>query len=414
MKHMTKFIALAVMLTACGGDKLGGFDPGEKEGPEIKPWEPVNPAPPITDLTPPQECETGAILGRLCVPGEELPANLARVYIWAADCNGEDVKLYSTQAKSDGQFGLLDVPVGNHTLYVEHALFGTNFKVDVSATQLTTLDNSTANAPTCGTVSKVRTAVITGANDKVEVHLETLGIPFHTFNHLNNGAIDFLSSLEVMQQYETIYVNCNVRAPERPDGGNFFFHETVPDPDYEGAAIRTYDYTALPYENLRAFVEAGGNLFVNDLSWPLVEHFNPALLNFYGAEDTNEQEVYVGDQQGERVGIIQTEQLQLFLGAEETTLQYNLPAWVVLEDVDDAVDIDITGNIKITDRRTRLLNNGAELGLFTLNDSPLMVSFSPYPEGGRVIFTTFHFIWTDIQETPEHMVNLLNYAVIQL
>ena len=136
-------------------------------------------------------------------------------------------------------------------------------------------------------------------------------------------------------------------------------------------------------ENAKAFVGAGGVLFVTDWSYDIVTRAFPGNIDFLGSEGTLD-----GAQRGE-IGRVTArvvdEQLAEALDVEQLSLTYNFSNWAVMEDVidEDNVRVWLRGDVSYRD------SEGG--GTIDLTDVPLLASIDVGGDfGGEVVVSTFH------------------------
>jgi murein DD-endopeptidase MepM/ murein hydrolase activator NlpD len=190
-----------------------------------------------------------------------------------------------------------------------------------------------------------------------------------------------------LSQYDIIFINCSPNA----------------DANAPGAANR-----------LKAWVSNGGQLYASDYAYSYIKEAFPGYLTFPA---------------NPKIGNAQTVQAEItdpglasVIGNNTINLNYNLPSWVVIDNVSTEVTTYLFGtyatstvapaassnnltttNEELHQHRDQVTNQG----IAEIQSGPLMVSF-PYGNG-NVVFTTFH---NEAQQS-EAEKKLLNYLVLR-
>jgi len=165
------------------------------------------------------------------------------------------------------------------------------------------------------------TLVVKGYYDRIEDILTVLSIDYHAIYLTELASYDLKDITE-------LYINCG-----------------------SGSSLETIDI-------VKTYVEAGGNLFVSDLSYPYIE---PWGLKFSPIGNT-----------GNVTAKIEDPGLRGFLeDRDEINIRYDLSGWAIITDKGPATTL-LSGNVQ------------------TIQNSPLAVMFKAGK--GNVVFTTFHNI----------------------
>lgn len=349
-------------------------------------------------------CRTGRVASTLCSPnGAALAA--ATVSAETRDCTGA-ATVVSTTTDGRGAFRLDDLRAGPTTVRVQSGRFTAQFQVEVRAGAQVTL-SPTGSSKVCLSPDAARLAVITGDYDRIEDLLDDLGFEYDLYcgDRLSHRpARALLSDREQLSAYDVLFVNCA-----------------------SGIDLRaTNPEVELIRENLRAFVANGGSIYASDLSadfvaavWPEAAQFTmrtapeveaPACCvcvdcpeacrldpPVEGGRCPDPSELPPDCRQGG--GVIGNGDVQQFV------------ARVVDEDlaelVGDAalpVSFPLSGWVEVEG-----LGRDAEV-LVGAGDRVLMFAFEPEPEGGRVVFTSFH----NHQQAEAPIRALLSALVFQL
>ncbi|MFC1996967.1 family 16 glycoside hydrolase [Chloroflexota bacterium] len=127
-------------------------------------------------------------------------------------------------------------------------------------------------------------------------------------------------------------------------------------------------------ESLRQFVSSGGSFYASDWAYTYVSNAFPNYINFYGANPKIGSSGYVN---ADIVDVGLANYLNPDNPPNSVNLKYNLSSWVVIDNVAPNTTVHLQGDVKTSG--------------VVLNNKPLTVSFSPFPENsGKVIYTTFH------------------------
>ncbi|MBD3372599.1 MAG: hypothetical protein GF403_07790 [Candidatus Coatesbacteria bacterium] len=180
--------------------------------------------------------------------------------------------------------------------------------------------------------------VIPGDYDEIEAILSDLGYNYTTLGDEDLADWSNLSGLRML------FLNCG--------------------------SDTSWAYNTSVIANLRRFVDEGGFLYASDWEWEYIEAAWPDAVEFLNEDGGYPDQGDVGTVTGE----ILRQELEDYLGASTVDIYYDLPYWVVIEDVGAGTETLIQGDVTYYGG--------------SLEDSPLMVDFA-YGDG-KVGYTTFH------------------------
>ncbi len=305
--------------------------------------------PPSTD-NPPSDVDDptplGGLRGRVCDPsGNEWVAG-ALVYSWFdLDGDGTVDGRRTDITDGDGRFGLDDLPPGHADVFIEKGSFSAEFEGVVVAGQVTNMP-----VETCLDRDSVNIAVVTGDYDDIGAILASMTIAYTNVNGVGStDYVDFLRDPVAMAGFDIIFINC-------------------------GQHTEWWAYSSEVGDNLRNYVLDGGNLYVSDWAYFMLEASHPDLLDFYG-DDTLGGAAAVGAP-GELAGVEVVDiHMQALLGTSVADLNFDYNAWAIPEAVGPDTTILVRGPAPI---------DGSSL---SVPNAPLAARAEP---GGRVIYTAFH------------------------
>lgn len=167
------------------------------------------------------------------------------------------------------------------------------------------------------------------------------------------------ASLAELEKYDAFYINCAGEAEGASD-------EVV-------SAIKEY-------------VKNGGVVYASDFAGGIISKAFPGKINFYKGYDTGTgndiSSAHVGAT-GDVTAKVVDSGLASVLGKTSVTINYDLPAWVVVDSAGAGTRVLMTGDVPITSYDLSSAESAK-----TLKDRPMVLSFS---EGkGEVLYTTFH------------------------
>lgn len=248
-------------------------------------------------------------------------------------------------------------------------------------------------------------AVVTGDFDSVENVLIDLGIAFtrvdgylagpaytlvepYDWTTLSPEVEDLFATDTALDAYDVIFLDCGMR----------------------GAAVHVYNDASTPdnqfaddpaaIANLKEYVEFGGQLYVSDRAWELVERAFPDMIDFLGddavlgAAEKGELSTVVGRVLDEEL----LEVLGLPEGSDEINVVFNNSEWAVMASAQ--AEVLIEGDVTWRDPGT-----GASV---EARGVPLLVTFDVGERGGKVVYTSFH---SDAQ-TADDVTRIIEYLVL--
>ena len=396
------FLSLAVIgATSCATDSLGTFnEDGETDdgGLTGRPGDDLDPIDPDDTNVTPNTCQTGAIMGRLCLPGSDQALSQAVVRVLGTDCLGTTTEFQVTAA-DNGQFSMAGLPAGDHTVYVDHPSLSATFDVTVLPGEIVLVDTTDPSQPLCLGNDEPRLAIIAGAFDSVDVVLDGLELEYHIYDDFGfagspSEAYSFLMDLDQMLDYDVIFFNC---------GGldRDFLSVTGDMGDYSSDGTLSYNFSSTIYNNLRAYISHGHSIYASDWAWPIVEGIRQEAVNWYGGEEYDANEVVVGEE-SDVYGKISDPDLQLFMATPSVAIDYDLGGWAVIDSVHNQVNVFVRGDVTVSDWNTGMS--------YDLMDKPLLIGYRPFPNSGYVLYTTFHYH----SQPSEQMLDILRYMIFQL
>ena len=408
MRHLLLYPLLVGALTGCtentifkNEDELAGLDPG-------------------------------SIIGRVCSPSGRTWLADAMAYAHLIDSDG---RLYDTRISytdRDGFFLLDDMPAGHtYTVYIQ---FGDEI-LETHTVSVDEREDVQIDEPDCFDPLELDVAVVTGDYDEFQDVLDHMG--FANYELVDGLYADemagFLMDLDTMLQYDIIVFNGgHVEAgmvyavpeeEEEEDGpGSIFdgeddtgsaedgpslddtgilggdegsssddFGDLTPDDgddtgveeDADGdaddgaeeeAPTVSYNHEVI-HNNIRAYVNSGGAIYASDWAYDVVEQVWPEAINFVGADEIPDS-AQMGEY-GVVTATVADDALAVWLDADYTQVEFDLPVWPPIEGVADTVSVHLTGNIEYREGTN----------IFPLTASPLLVSFTSGE--GKVAFSTF-------------------------
>lgn len=133
-------------------------------------------------------------------------------------------------------------------------------------------------------------------------------------------------------------------------------------------------------EQIRAWVEGGGNLVVSDWAYDLVEALWPDAIDF-ARDDTVIDDAQCGTSERVTATVLGDEMQAALDGVTEVELLFDYSYWAPIEQVSADTDVYLEGDI--TYRVSAAEGEGSLTGV------PLLVGFDA--GAGRVIYSTFHW-----------------------
>jgi hypothetical protein len=108
--------------------------------------------------------------------------------------------------------------------------------------------------------------------------------------------------------------------------------------------------------------------------------------------------------------VVEDSGLRAFLGRQAIDIDYELPAWAVIQDVAAEVDVFVRGPVSVGVFDFQDPSSGADLAPAPIGMRPLLVGFRPFSGGGYVLYATFHH---HLDPAPA-MLDTLYYLIFQL
>lgn len=264
-------LALLTTIAGCGGDDnndndLGGIIPAPT--PTGVPT--VTPSPSGT----PNPSTTGTVTGRVLAPNGTTAINDALVYVpvnqtrAAKSSRQAESVIVQTRTNASGDFSLTGVPVGDTVVVISKGQFLIRTVVRVTAGGSTALSVAQATLPITGT-GAAKIAVIKGSFDNMEDVLAKLG-----FGEVQNGKLKpGTQRFDLLEDANALFADS-----ARLNGYDIVFVNCGADEDIlENQAAKN---------NLRTFVQNGGNLYCTDLAYDFIEQSVPEAIDFFGADGT--------------------------------------------------------------------------------------------------------------------------------
>ncbi|MGB0645928.1 MAG: carboxypeptidase-like regulatory domain-containing protein [Bradymonadia bacterium] len=348
-------------------------------------------------------CPTGSIGGSVCAPNGDVLYG-ATIRAESEDCEGRP---YVKEVTSDeqGRFQLDNLPASFTEVTIQSGVFTGRYGVDVEVGQLIGLTDS-GTTKVCFPTNSAGLGVLSGDYDKVENLISELG-----FDHevicggygTHAEAQRLLLDPVRLATFDILFINC-----------------------MSGVDLRaTNSETQQIKSNLIDFVRNGGSLYVSDLAsdfitqlWPDVAEFdtvNPSGRELDvccfcpcddvcedGGEDVEICDNECSEESNESTSTDPTESLTC---EERSSLPMNcipsipngrgqtgeLPASVVSLFLQQATGLNNLSVVFNGDRWVEInrVDESVEV-LVQSGTQPLMFLFQPYPNGGRVAYTSFH------------------------
>lgn len=317
-----------------------------------------------------QECAYGTLVGLTCAPDGATPVPEVTVAIDAFDCAGNPIHLETT-SDAKGRYTIENVPCGLQTVALHKGSFDHEYSVFVDAGMETTATNGR-----CFGAQAARIAVVSGDWDQIQYAvLDKLKLKYTEYGGVTNDygsgyeqAVDLLTDPNELAKYDVIFINCS---------------------DSAGQIVSSYGGTLK--KTLDDFVKNGGSMYLSDYAADYIMNTWPTYVQWGGHDVWGHQKV---------IGEIIDPPLFAYLGNKSTVeIQYGLGPLQGVYGVDPATTmVHVQGFFKQDQYNDTL---------------PMMVSFKPYPKGGRVVYTNFH----NDEQTGQALLDLktiLNFVVFML
>jgi hypothetical protein len=301
--------------------------------------------------------EAGSITGRVCDPSGRTWLADAMAYTNIYDDTGTIIDVAKAYSDRDGYWTLPELASEReYTIYVQYG----NDVLMEETLWLGAGEDIKLDEPDCFDPLALDIAVITGDYDDIHVVLESMGFANYTLVDGNDlsSLTGFLTNIETMRQYDLIFFN----------GGSIekgVFYDTNPANDTPDQVI----------SNIQQYVQEGGSVYATDWSYDVVELAWEDRIDWLGDDRVRD-----GAQLGEYDlvdAMVTDEALSAFLTKTSIEIDYDLPVWPPINNVDPTVSIHLTGTVHYSEGQST----------YTLASVPLLVSFSDGE--GRVGFSTF-------------------------
>ncbi len=330
----------------------------------------------------------GGVHGRICgAQGYWLSG--ARIVVTL-----EDGTVVETTTDANGYFTLVDVPAGEQTIQVTKGSFATSFPVVVIGNDTLYLAEPVCIPPT------TRIAVVTGVYDSVEEILTGLGFGIRaTYEDSPTPSIvDPDGNIDIIEGYGSFWLEDFLGDALWLNGYQIVFFNCGLD-DYDLDSPGSAADAAMA--NLRAFVNDGGSVYASDWANSVVTRAFPGRINFFD-DDGDLSAAKVGMEENGVTAEVVDAAMETALGQTTVSLNFNLPAWVVLDQVSAQAGLRIMAVADVTVVDPYTYDESPH------TDAPLLVQFN---HGlGRVLYTSFH----NESQTTSDMQAILNFVVFEL
>ncbi|MFT7518133.1 MAG: hypothetical protein ACI9MC_000260 [Kiritimatiellia bacterium] len=299
----------------------------------------------------------GSISGRVCDPSGSSWLADAMVYTNITDEDGRVVDVRQAFSDRDGYWSLQDLdPNHEYTVYIQsgtHFIFEEAFYVNDD-------EHILLPEPRCFDPQAMNIAVVAGDYDDMQLLLENMGfINFTLVDGTNPEQLrGFLTRPENLEPFDVIFLN-----------GGHVEQELIYSDD---PTNRTPEIIAALLEE---YVANGGNLIASDWAYDDIELIWPNAIDFLG-DDLEPNAAQLGEYSTFNATITD-ESLKAFVGGDTVEIEYDLPVWPPITQVEPYVSVHLTGDVSYREGTER----------YTLEDAPMLVSFSGGE--GRVAFSTF-------------------------
>jgi hypothetical protein len=272
----------------------------------------------------------GDIQGNLCDLSGNGPVAGGTVYVETAQGR------IQTTTDANGDWVLTCVPPGGYTVVAEYGSWSTQLQATVSSGQVTVFPGRQCLDPDSAEV-----AVVWGEWDQMEGILDQLNIPYTYYGQ--GQAAGLVNNPSELAQYDIVFFNCGWE---------------------ELLGINTPGRT-----NIASFVMNGGSVYASDWAYDLIEVSWPTFVDFHGDDTAIDAAQSAGSHNGPAQVV-------------EPTLQAALQGRSTVTIDSCCTAIDTAGAATTVYLQSDRLNDGGV--------HPLMVSFQPHMNSGRVWYTDFH------------------------
>ncbi len=355
----------------------------------------------------------GSIRGRVCDKSGRGWLSGAMAYTHLTDDAGKLIGTQIAYTDPDGFYLLEDLP--SQVEYLVYVQYGDEI-LSQEGVYVEDAQDLELEEPDCFDPLELDVAVITGDYDDFQLVLSAMG--FANYELIDGLYAEemagFLLNLDTMLQYDIIFFNGGhveqgviYESEEEEDEGDGDGDgdggftpggeeeedtaaeeedptdtgsgtDTAETPTDTGEPVFAYDSEQI-MQNIRDYVQAGGNVYASDWAYDVVEIGWPAKIDFLGVDDIPD-----AAQMGE-YDIIQAAvadaALADWLDADFIEIEYDLPVWPGIDNVSDSVSVHLAGTIQYREGTT----------VNTLSAVPLLVSFTggSGDTAGKVAFSTF-------------------------
>jgi hypothetical protein len=331
----------------------------------------------------------GSLRGKICGIGGGIGTTSywvegARVFIV------EGSEIYEDTTDGRGDYELVGVPPGPHTLHVEKGSYEASSEVNVISGEANDLD------PVC-VGADVKVGIVTGLYDNIDKMLVDLGLRVGACipsdmsgcpSTTANGGLTLIDGLS------SDYITEVLMDPVELGKFDILFFTCGLADVYLGSSPPEV------FDNLRDFVSEGGSVYVSDWAYELLRLTFPASFDFYG-DDGQRGAAKVGLIDNSLLAYVVSAPLIDAVGSTRVPLTYVKGSWVVPSPSQPvSVEVWIKGDVSAN------VSGSAT----TIANAPLLMHVT-YGEGD-IVYTTFHA--TDEADLSVEMQSVLDYIVFEL
>jgi len=283
------------------------------------------------------------------------------------------------------------LPCGLHEVNVTAGSFSTSYIVQIIVGEETDV---TELGERCFGPYSAKIAVLWGQWDNFQDLLFEMGFQYDWYNYKQEyfndtpweeiEAFQLLMDPAKLEEYDIIFFNCG------------------------GAPLKWINGEQDMRWNLKNFVLAGGSIYASDLAHPYVEGTFPDAVDFWGEDDLPSYTMAPDGPQNawgqqQVPAVIVDPVLASYVGLTNFTVEYGAGPLIHVDEPGEGTTVHVQGTVKVE-------CPDCLFGLPKKDSGPLVLSFSPTEEAGRVIFTTFH----NDEQADELMLKILHYLVFLL
>jgi len=299
----------------------------------------------------------GSIPGRACAPSGASWLADGLVYTNITDSAGKVIDVRRSFSDRDGYWTLPDLePNREYTVYIQSGadvIFTETFLVRDN-------EDIIVPEPVCFDPQAMNIAVVAGDYDNMQRLLNQMG--FINFTIIDGTNFDelkgFLTRPENLEPFDVIFLNGG-----HVEEGIFYSSDVT---------NRTPEIVSVLLEE---YVWNGGNVVASDWAYDDIELVWPNAIDFLG-DDLEPNAAQLGEYSNFQATVTDNT-LEDFMGTANVEIEYDLPVWPPMLEVEDYVSVHLRGDVSYRE--------GTES--YVLEDVPLLVSFSGGE--GRVAFSTF-------------------------